>query len=274
MELELRRRFSGGLQFQADYTWSKAMGDAVDAQGNNQSDLTSHLTLRDRHADYRRSTQDQTQRFIANTIYELPFGHGKHFLSGANGTVDRIVGGFSVGGILAWSTGVPFFIASGRSTFNSQTANIGAQLTGISFDAFKKNIGLFKTPGGIFFINPNLLDITYNANGTVKTSTLKAGLMTAPAPGTFGNFPVNSLSGPHYFNLDMSITKRIPITERVRFEIKVTAINFLNHPNFIFPATSTGGTTNAINFDSTTFGLITFQRGNSRQMNFIGQLRF
>src|SRR5215471_5716149 len=274
MELELRRRFSKGLLFQADYTWSKSMGTAVDAQGNNQSDLVSHLTLRDRHADYRRSIQDQTQRFVANAIYELPFGRGKSFLSNASGVVDRVVGGFSIGGIVTWTTGVPFYIASGRSTFNSQTANNGVQLTGITFDQFKKNVGLFKTPGGIFFINPNLLDITRNPNGTVKTSTLKAGLMTAPAPGTFGNFPVNSLSGPRYFNLDMSIIKRIPITERVRFELKVTAINVLNHPNFIFPATATGGTTNAINFDSTTFGLVTFQRGNSRQMNFIGQIRF
>jgi hypothetical protein len=274
MELEIRRRFSKGLLFQADYTWSKAMGDAVDNQGNNQSDLADHLTLRDKHADYRRSIQDQTQRFIANTIYELPFGKGKSFMSNANGWVDRVVGGFSIGGIVTWTTGVPFYIAAGRSTFNSQTANNGVQLTGITYDEFKKNIGLFKTPGGIFFINPKLLDITYKANGIVNTSTIKAGLMTAPAPGTLGNFPVNSLSGPKYFNLDMSIIKRIPITERVKFELKVTAINVLNHPNFIFPATSTGATTNAINFDSTTFGLVTFQRGNSRQMNFIGQIRF
>ena len=274
MEVEVRRRFSKGLQFQANYTWSKAMGDAVDNQGNNQSDLASHLTLRNKRLDYRRSIQDQTQRFVANSIYELPFGKGKPFMGGANGALDRVVGGWSIGGIVTWTTGVPFYIAAGRATFNSATGNNGAQLVGISFEDFKKNVGLFKTPAGVFFINPAILDITTNAAGKVTTSKLKAGLMSAPAPGTFGNFPVNSLSGPKYFNLDMSLIKRIPITERVRFELKVTAINILNHPNFIFPNTATGGTTNAINFDSTTFGLITFQRGNSRQMNFIGQIRF
>src|SRR4030095_9768592 len=92
LEIELRRRFSNGLQFQADYTWSKAMGDAVDAQGNNQNDLASRLTLRDPRADYRRSIQDQTQRFVANGLYDLPFGKGKTFLSGSNDLVDRIVG--------------------------------------------------------------------------------------------------------------------------------------------------------------------------------------
>jgi hypothetical protein len=275
MEVEIRRRFSKGLQFQANYTWSKAMGDAVDAQGNNQSDLVNHLTLRNRDLDYRRSTQDQTQRFVANSIYELPFGKGKPFLGGANGALDRVVGGWSVGGILTWTTGVPFYIASGRATFNCigplnangscTPNNNGAQLVGITFDEFKKNVGLYKTAAGVFFINPNLLDITLNSAGKVSTSKLKAGLMAAPAPGALGNFPVNILSGPKYFNLDMSMIKRIPITERIRFELKVTAINILNHPNFIF------GTQN---FDSTAFGQITTQRGNSRQMNFIGQIRF
>jgi len=211
MELELRRRFSGGLQFQADYTWSKAMGDATDAQGNNQSDLVSRLTLRNPKGDYRRSPTDQTQRFVANGIYDLPFGHGKKYLSGSNGFVERIVGGFSMGAIVTWATGTPFYVSSGRSTFNSGTANNGAQLTGITYADFKKNIGLFKTPTGVFFVNPNLLDITLGTTGPTTgqatSATLKTGLMAAPDPGTFGNFPVNALSGPHYFNFDLVLPR-------------------------------------------------------------------
>jgi hypothetical protein len=65
--------------------------------------------------------------------------------------------------------------------------------------------------------------------------------------------------------MDLSVTKRIPITETVRFEIKATAINVLNHPNFSF------GTQN---FDVTNFGRITTQANLGRRMNFIGQLRF
>jgi hypothetical protein len=284
MEVEIRRRFANGLQFQADYTWSKAMGDATDAQGNNQSDLVSRLTLRNPRADYRRSTQDQTQRFVANAVYDLPFGNGRSFFGGANGVVDRLVGGWTMGAIVTWSTGVPWYVASGRTTFNCSntatvtcggTANNGAQLTGISFEEFKKNIGLFKTPSGVFFVNPNLLNITLNAAGKAIASSLKPGLMSAPAPGTFGDFPVNSLNGPSYFNFDLSVIKRIRITERVRFELKGTAINVLNHPNFIFPilANQTGGT-NAINFDSTSFGRVTLQRGGSRALNIIAQVRF
>ena len=274
LEIELRRRFARGLQFQANYTWSKAMGNAVDAQGNNQSDLVSWVSLRNRDLDYRRSGDDQTQRFVANGIYELPFGNGKRFLN-RSGAWDRLVGGFTLGSIVTWTTGVPFYVAAGRSTFNCNAplnaqgncpvTNNGAQLVGITLDEYKKNLGVFRTPAGVFFVNPNLLDITLNASGRVATSRLKPGLMAAPAPGTLGNFPVNSLSGPQYFNLDLSVTKRIPITETTRFEIKVTAINVLNHPNFVF------GTQN---FDSSTFGVISAQRANVRTLNFIGQFRF
>lgn len=267
LEIEVRRRFSNGLQFQADYTWSKAMGNAVDAQGNNQSDLVSFRTLRDKKLDYRRSTQDQTQRFVANAVYDLPFGNGKTFLNSSNGIVDRIIGGWTIGSIVTWATGPPWFVASGRATFNSFNPGTNpAQLAGMSFEEFKKNVGLFKTPAGVFFINPDLLDITTNPlTGKVATSRLKAGLMTTPLPGTFGNFPLNSLNAPNYFNVDLSLIKRIPITEGIRLEFKISAINAFNIANFIY------GTQN---FDATNFGVITTQRDNGRNMNFLAQLRF
>jgi hypothetical protein len=196
-------------------------------------------------------------------------------MSNAGDAMDRLVGGWTLGAIVTWSTGVPWFVGSGRTTFNNSTTNNGAQLTGISFEEFKKNVGIFKTPAGLFFVNPNLLTLTIDPKtGKATASKLKDGLMTAPAPGTFGDFPVNGLDGPSYFDLDMSFTKRIRITERVRFEIKGTAINILNHPNFVFPVTSANVATNVINFDSTAFGRVTLMRGGSRAMNIIGQVRF
>jgi hypothetical protein len=94
---------------------------------------------------------------------------------------------------------------------------------------------------------------------TIQIYQPKAGLMAAPAPGTFGNFPINSLSGPRYFNLDLSLVKRWRITERLGLELKSSAINVLNHPSFVF-----GNQT----FDSTNFGQITSTSGNPRIVNF------
>lgn len=260
LQMEFRRRFSGGLQFSADYTFSKSLTDARDALGNNQNDLTSFRTLRDKSLDYGRSNADQTHRFVFNSIYDLPFGNGRRYLSSTNGVVDRIIGGWTFGSIVAWQTRPPFYVASNRSTVNNFNAgNNPADLVGMSFEEFKKHTGIFKTPTGVYFIDPSILNIVTNSAGVFVSSQIKPGLLAAPAPGVFGNFPINSLNGPSYFNIDASLVKRIPITERVKGELKTTFLNVLNNPNFVY---------NTQNFDSTSFGRITAQSGNPRIIHF------
>jgi hypothetical protein len=270
LQAEVRKRFSGGLMFQADYTFSKALTDAPDAQGNNQSTVENFRTFRNKRLDYRRSNDDQTHRFVANAIYDLPFGRGRSFLNDQHSVVNQVIGGWSVGGIVVWSTRPPFFITSGRTSFNtwpggSQDAG-PAQLVGITFEEFKKNVGVFRTPGGVFWFNPDLLNITLSpTTGRVVSSTLKPGLLGPPAPGTFGDFPMNSLNAGRFFNLDTSVTKRFPIGERVSFEVKTTFINILNNANFFF-----GNTV----FDSTSFGRITSTNSSQRVIHFQGTFKF
>ena len=261
LQAEIRRRFSGGLQFQADYTFSKAMTDAPGALGNNQSDLTSFRTLRDKHLDYMRSSQDQTHRFVFNSIYDLPFGRGRRYMSGANGFVDRLVGGWTASSIVVWATRPPWFINSNRATVNQfNAANNPADLLGMSFEEFKKNIGVFRHATGVYFINPDILNIVTNpTTGAFVSSSIKPGILGAPAPGSFGNFPLNSLNGPRYFNIDAGLVKRIPITETVKGELKTTFINILNNPNFVY---------NGQAFDSTSFGRITTTSGSPRVIHF------
>jgi hypothetical protein len=266
LQAEVRQRFAHGLQFQADYTFSKTLTDAADASGS-QSDLVSFRTLRNPRLDYRRSNQDQTHRFVANGIYELPVGKGRHFFSDANGFTDRLLGGWSLGSIVVWQTRPPFTITSNRSTFNNfNPANNPAQLVGITFEEFKKNLGVFRTPTGVYFVNPALLNITTNpTTGAFVSSQLKPGLMAAPAPGTFGNFPINAITGPRYFDVDLSLVKRMHFTERVSGELKTTMINALNHPNFIY---------NGNTFDSPSFGRITSTSGNDRIIHFTFTLKW
>ena len=269
LQVELRRRFTGGLMFQADYTFAKALTNAPDAQGNNQSTLENFRTFRNKRLDYRRSTNDQTHRFVANTLYDLPFGRGRQHLNSRNAIVNQVVGGWSIGSIVVWSQRPPFYITSGRTSFNNWAAGSvdgnPAQLLGISFEEFKKNVGIYKTPGGVFWFNPDLLNITLNSAGQVSTSTLKAGLLGQPAPGEFGNFPTNSIAAGKFFNIDASVTKRFPIRERVSFEIKTTFINVLNNANFTF---------GNVSFDSTSFGRITSTTGSQRVIHFQGSMRF
>lgn len=281
LQLEIRRRLSKGLQMQANYTFSKTL---TDTDGNVQSTLESHMTLRNFGLDKHRASFDQTHRFITNLIYELPFGPGRRWLSSGFAPLRKAVEGWQVGGIINVQTGPPIFITSGRTTvnqfgagilqFGSLIPNTGAQLTGISFEDFKNASGIFKTPDGVFFFDPNLLNITKNAAGAVTSVTLKPGLLGAPAPGTFGNFPRNSINGPRFTQVDLSLSKRTRFYERGDVEFKVNFINAFNYANFVF---NTLANPNSTNFDAANFGRINTTRGSgstAREINFILGINF
>ncbi|MCI0392799.1 MAG: hypothetical protein MOB07_29055, partial [Acidobacteria bacterium] len=122
-----------------------------------------------------------------------------------------------------------------------------------------------KTSSGVYFFNPNLLDITTNANGQFSGSTLKPGLLDTPAPGQFGNFPINSITGPSFWQADFSVSKRTKMYERAEVEFKATFYNAFNHANFTFGSPT---------FDSASLGRISGQRGSPRIIHFILGINF
>ncbi len=257
MSIEIRRRYSNGLYAQGSYTLSKTITDSA----GSQSTLESPRTLRDLGLDRHRPSTDQTHRVIANFIYEMPFGSNKRFLSGAFLPIRKLVEGWSVGCIANWQSGPPVAIYSNRSTVNSWNAGLNpAQLLGMTFDEYKKASGIYRTGVGVFFIDPKYLNITTSpTTGRLSGATLKEGLLGSPAPGTFGNFPRNKFSGPSFTQWDFSLIKRTAFHENKNFELRVTFLNAFNQTNFIF---------GSANFDSSTFGQITSQRGSPRIIHF------
>ena len=140
------------------------------------------------------------------------------------------------------------FATSGRTTVNDQLYANPAQLLGVSFAEFKRNIGVYKTPQGVFFINPNLIKVTTNANGTLQAATLKDGLLGTPAPGQFGNFPRNAINAPSFFQVDFGVLKRMKVSERAKLEFRAEFFNLFNTVNF---------GSGSLAFDSARFGQIT-----------------
>lgn len=264
LQAELRRRFSGGFQFQVAYTLSKAITDTPGSL-TSQSGNESFWSFRDKRFDRQRAGFDQKHRVVANTVYELPFGKGKAFLGDAGTLVDKLLGNWTIGGIFTYSTRPPFGITSGRATFNS-FGGFAKLAPGVSFEDFKKNFGLYRTPQGVFFFNPDLLNITVSpTTGLATQATLKPGYLVAPNAGEWGDFPRDGIDGPSYYNVDFSITKGIQIGEKVRAELKTTMINALNIANFNY------GT---VNFDSTSFGRVISTTSSVRIIHFTGTLRF
>ena len=259
LQVELRRRFANGLQFQANYTLSRTLNDGTTIV-NNQSSLESNRTLRNFGLDYQNSDQDQRHRFVSNVVYDLPFGTGRRYLSGTWAPLRKTLEGWTAGAIVTYQTAAPWYVTSGRSSFNQQNpGNNSAQLGSLSFEQFKNATGVFRTPVGVFFVNPTLLNVVTNSAGALASARLKEGLFVQPAAGTFGNFPMNSLFGPNFTQTDFSLAKRTYFSERGNVEFRMIVFNVFNHPNFTIGNQS---------FEATSFGRITSTTGTERQISF------
>ncbi len=70
-----------------------------------------------------------------------------------------------------------------------------------------------------------------------------AGPFALPAPGTFGNYPINTLFGPRYIQQDISLMKTFAITERIGFTLRMDSTNFFNHTNLGGPNTDVNSPT-------------------------------
>jgi hypothetical protein len=283
LQMELRRRFSKGLTFQANYTFQRNL---TDAPGTGQTNFEPLIDNACKHCEYAVADFDTTHVFNFNTIYELPFGKGKQFLGNAGNWLDRAVGGWQVTSIFRLDSESPFSIADPRGTLNRngrsgrQTAN-----TNLTAKQVRELVGTFKTPCGVYFINPSVINLDMAqcnqglvrprlAGTTAGVAALGFDQPTFPgqvffnvAPGQRGNMPINFLHGPWFFNWDASIIKNIRITEKYKFQLRAEAFNVLNQARFTLP-----GQFASIN--SSTFGRSSGTFPSPRVVQFVGRFEF
>ncbi|HZH30942.1 MAG TPA: TonB-dependent receptor [Pyrinomonadaceae bacterium] len=281
LQAEFRRRFTGGLALQANYTFQKILTDVTGSTDEvNQTRVEPFLDNANPDRDYARAIYDRAHTFNFNGQYELPFGQGKRFLN-QGGIVDRIFGGFQLSSIVNISSGVPTSITDARGTLN-RAGRSGVQPATSSLNAneIKDLFGVFKTPNGVFVIDPRVLFATARNAATGATISgfdlnqpLPAGFTlisvrganpvgTDPFPGqvffpnpagSTGNLSRNFLNGPIYANWDAGLLKNIRITENTRLQLRGEVFNVLNNANFFSGNLDVG---------STSFGRIT-QSGNA-----------
>jgi hypothetical protein len=173
----------------------------------------------------------------ANGTYDLPFGKGRQWLN-HGGVTDRILGGWTIGDIFTFQTGAPQVILGANSTFNDY-GDGGVILSGVSRSQLQSSVGVYPVgnAGYVTAINPTYITPGVGAN----TAFLKPNITA----GTFGQ--VFYMYGPHQTYNDMSLSKRIAITERVRFALQAEFLNVFNHPVFSWAFGSN-------NLQSTAFG--------------------
>jgi hypothetical protein len=253
-QAEVRRRFTRGFGFQANYTWSKSL---VTAAGLTSERFEPFIDIDNPGLSRARAPWDVPHVFKANFIYELPFGQGQYF-DPDSGVLDRVVGGWEVASIFNWQTGAPFSIVSGRGTFNRAGRSTRNTVnTSLTHDQLDDLIGVFETPNGLYWINPSVLGPDGRGVASDGESPFPGQVFFNPQPGEIGSLQALSFNGPSLFTWDLGLIKRTSMTETVNLEFRAEFFNLLNNPVFfvgqIFNQGAADPTTNV---NSTDFGRI------------------
>jgi len=273
-QIEIRRRFSDGLQFQANYNFQKIL---TDAGSDNQSRFNPLLDLANPGLEYSRADYDRTHTINVNANYELPFGKGKAFFN-QGGVVDKVLGGWQITGIMNISSGAPISIKDINGTLNRtgrsnrQTAN-----SSLTESQIKDLVGIYHLNGRVFYIDPSVIGPDGSAtNGNVEAAPNAAfpgQVFFRAQPGQTGTLQRAFLNGPWYYNVDAGLIKNIRFGERFNIQLRAEAFNVLNKTNWII-----GENTGTFDIDDnagTTFGEIPLANTRSpRIMQFAFRFEF
>jgi hypothetical protein len=231
--ISIRERLGRSFTADFNYTLSHSHDDASGLQTAAQFGGAFILNALRQHDNYSDSDFDIRHNINANALWELPFGRGKHFFSGASKLADAFVGGWSMTGIFRWNSGLPISTPFDNARW---ATNWNAQSNAVRTDGA---IQPCPVRGGRLF-DCNLLDAYRSFRN--------------PFPGETGDRNVFRLAG--YVNLDMGITKSfsLPWSESQRLQLRVEAFNVTNTQRMGIP--DTGSRTGfGIGLDPSTFNL-------------------
>src|SRR5579883_538736 len=201
--LTVRRRYSKGLTFLANYTYSKNLTDAPDfrspmfeaAVPQNNSDLDAE----------KGPGCDIRHRFVASVVYEIP-------PAGASRVARALTRNWRFSTLYQIQSGFPFTIS-----VYGDTANAG-------------------TVVGENPVRANATGQPVFGPGTHNTSEwFNPAAFATPAAYTFGNLGRNTVYGPGMQTMDLALTRAFAVAEHWRLEMRSEAFNALNHSNWGTP---------------------------------------
>ncbi|SEB37620.1 TonB-dependent receptor [Terriglobus roseus] len=230
------------FQFRANKRFSRGLQvQASYTWARNFDNGTTHQDSFHPMADFAVSSQDVRNRFVASYIYDLPFGRGRRFAGTISPWQDILVGGWAVNGVTTIQGGTPLQITA------SNVSGLGNPTEYANWDG--QNATLHT-------------DLHTRLNRSFDTTHF-----SQPKAFTLGNGPAyyNTLRGPGLNSTDLSLFKDFGAAERVKLQFRAEAFNVFNHVQFSNPNTSVA---------STSFGAITSQANNPRQLQFGLKLLF
>ena len=255
-QVKADKRFSQGLQFLAHYTFAHADNYTDTYYAVNHKIAWGPVDFARNHV------------FVANAVYELPFGKGKTYMGGISRAMDYVVGGWQLSNTTNWSSGLPW-TPSFNECGKEEDVNV-----------CRPNKGSGSLHLGVGPLDP--VAHTRYFFRPVANIVANPGVFTDPGIGNLGNVGRNSYHGPRGFYSDLSVAKAFVITERVRAKFIMDAFNIFNHPVYAFSANNGANTCvdcsnlNSSGVDTGTNGKITGLEGgtNMRQLQFALRFEF
>jgi hypothetical protein len=224
MQWTARKRFSDGLLFDFNYTWSKSIdltsGGESDFRGSSAIILNAYDTKQNKGV----SDYDVTHTFTGSSVFQIPIGTGRRLLGSSGKALDAFIGGWQLSGLSTITSGLP------RSVLNT-----GSWTTDWSSSGFGTQIG--------FVPNSSTTKNAVNINGS-KGPNMFASPVQARAGYDYsysGNIGQrNGVRGDGVFNFDASLSKSfaMPYKEAHKLQFRWEVFNALNTVRFDVTAAS------------------------------------
>ena len=206
LQTRFDKRFASGFSVSSHYTWSKNI------------DYDGSYYPRDAKLARGPSSNNRAHVFFLASLFDVPVGRGRAFLTDAPKAVDLFLGGWQLNGTFNWMSGQPFTPTYRDCNADRDTGWCRPDIVGDPSLDDPSQFGWFQTT-----------DTPLTANGQIS------GPWGRPQRGRFGTIGRNTLEGPAFAQWDMSFFKGFDITEQVRLQFRAESFNFANHTNLNNP---------------------------------------
>ena len=255
--LSLNKTLKNGLQFQANWTWSHAIGNqGVDQQSGSTANSPYNINLD-------KSSESYDHRHVVNVwaYYRLPWGKDtRHPLIGA---ADKFLGDWYTSGIYTFSTGQPLYI-NADGDYGAYESNMTAAICSTNIHNLEGQFSGVSGSGGIATAG-NL-----SAGGTglnmFQNPVAVARSCSRPLLSVQKQIPFDELRMLPVWNFNLTVGKKIFMTERFNLDLSVESFNLFNVVNFAAPSLNLNSLSN--------FGVFTTQWNTPRRFLLGLQLNF
>lgn len=210
--LRVEKRFSHGFNLLTTYTWSKFLNN-TDEGGSELGDTGVYSDFYNRAMDYGPSANDIRHRWTISSVWELPIGTGRRWLS--RGWLGAVAGNWSLGVLGTLQSGAPFSVTTQTNTANAFSAGgLRADLVG----------------------EPEL-----PASERTLTRWFNTDAFAQPAPFRFGTAGRGILRGDGISVFNVLIGKHVAFSRQRSLQFRAEVFNLFNHTDFGLPGHTFGG---------------------------------